>query len=292
MHEHLLSDARGLASDQDYVLDSQETATAELRLAAAAGLRAVVDPTGWGFGGPAPQLAEIASVSGVQIIAGVGVYLGRTRPDWIRELTEGGLTDLFLHALNDHIPGCEFRAGVVGVIAPDHPREPADDSILRAAARAAAESGRALIVRLDPRYEDGPDTVDVIAAAGLSPARVVLSNIDGYAREPRILRALAATGATLKWCFGYEAPPRAGLRLATDTQRADALLALWRDGFHAQVLACGVWTRAALRANGGFGYGHLLDRVVPALHARGVTTSEVRHLLVEQPSGLLDQDHG
>jgi phosphotriesterase-related protein len=146
-----------------------------------------------------------------------------------------------------------------------------------------------MIVRLDPRYEDGPQTVELIAAAGLEPSRIVLSNIDGYVSDPTMLRRLAASGATLKWSFGYEAPPRPGLRSATDAQRADALVELFSQGFKRQVLACGVWTRSALSHNGGFGYRHLLAAAVPALRDRGLREADLRGLLVEQPAWLLNQ---
>ncbi|MEA2179282.1 MAG: phosphotriesterase-related protein, partial [Solirubrobacteraceae bacterium] len=69
---------------------------------------------------------------------------------------------------------------------------------------------------------------------------------------------------------------------ATDEQRLDALCDLLGDGRH--VLACGIWTPAALRANGGFGYDHLLTAVAPALRARGV---DPRPLLVDEPARLL-----
>ena len=69
MHEHLLSDARALAPDEDYLLDSEELAVRELGLAGAEGLSTVVDPTAWGFGGPAPRLPEVSRASGVQIVA-------------------------------------------------------------------------------------------------------------------------------------------------------------------------------------------------------------------------------
>ncbi len=289
MHEHLLSDARGLADDPDYRLDDPALAAGELAHAAALGLRSVVDPTGWGFGGPVPELAEISRLSGVQIVAGVGVYLGRTRPAWVSREDVETLTRRFHSALTRRLPGCAFAAGIVGVIAPDHPIGEVDRRLLSAAATAAAATHSAVIIRLDPRYRDGPRLVDGLAAEGLAPERIVLSNIDGYADEPQQLDALARTGATLKWCFGYESPPRPGLRSATDAGRADAIVRLLAHGFTRQVLACGVWTRAALRAHGGFGYGHLMTGAVPLLSARGVGPGELANLLVDQPRRLLDR---
>jgi phosphotriesterase-related protein len=354
MHEHLLSDASALGIPDspdgpagDTVLDDAELAASELRLAAGAWrasspdsiagmsgnearLPVVVDPTVWGFGGPDPRLAEVSRASGVAMVAGVGAYVPRTRPEWLKEMDEDALADLFRTALTDRLPGCDFRAGIVGMLSPGLPlprrstpseRQPSgasglastdggtragddgdrrllrvgarseagDRRLLRAGARAAAETGSAAIVRLDPRRRDGLEVLEEMTAAGLAPERVVFSNIDGYARDLDALRELAAAGTTLKWCFGYEAPPRPGLVTATDVERADALISLLAEGHDRQVLACGVWTKAALHKYGGWGYDHLPNTVLPMLRDRGLTDAELEHLLIAEPRRLLDR---
>ena len=128
-----------------------------------------------------------------------------------------------------------------------------------------------------------------MADAGLAPERVVFSNVDGYARDLDALQELAAAGATLKWCFGYEAPPRPGLATATDAERADAVAPLLAEGHDRQVLACGVWTKAALHKYGGWGYDHLPTTVVPMLRDRGLTSVALHDLLVTEPRRLLDR---
>ncbi|MBS1894656.1 MAG: phosphotriesterase [Actinobacteria bacterium] len=291
MHEHLLSDASALGIP-DAVLDDEELAREELSRAGEAGIAAVVDPTVWGFGGPSPRLADLSRASGVAIVAGVGAYVPKARPRWLTALDEEALLERFRDALLDRLPGCGFRAGIVGVLAPGLPLDddPWERGLLRAGARAAAETGSAAVVRLDPRRRDGPAVLDAMAAAGLGPERVILSNVDGYARDLATLRELAAAGATLKWCFGYEAPPRAGLATATDAERADAVAALLADGHARQVLACGIWTPAALHAHGGWGYDHLPLAVLPMLRERGLDDAALRALLVEEPRRLLDRD--
>jgi phosphotriesterase-related protein len=327
MHEHLLSDASGLRIPadpdgpvDDVVLGDAGLAVEELGLTAAAWRASspdligsesgdearrsvVVDPTVWGFGGPASGLAEVSRRSGVAIVAGVGAYLPRTRPGWLAAMGEDALTELFLTSLTDHLPRCEFRAGIVGMLAPGLPlpsrlssirrqaSENADGErrLLRPGARAAAETGSAAIVRLDPRRRDGLEVLEEMTGAGLAPERVVFSNVDGYARDLDALREWAEAGATLKWCYGYEAPPRPGLATATDAERADAVTALLSEGHHRQVLACGVWTKSALHAHGGWGYDHLPRRAVPMLRDRGLTDRDLNELLITEPRRLLDR---
>jgi phosphotriesterase-related protein len=301
MHEHLFSDASALGipadpdgPERDVVLDDPGLAVEELGLAAGAwrsdkSAPLVVDPTVWGFGGPDPRLADVSRESGVAVVAGVGAYVPRTRPEWINQMDEDELHSLFLTALTQGLPECDFKAGIVGMLSPGFPLDEADRHLLRAGARAAAETGSAAIIRLDPRRHDGLDVLEVTTAAGLAPERVVFSNVDGYARDLDALRELAAAGATLKWCFGYEAPPRPGLATATDAERADSVASLLGEGYQRQVLACGVWTKAALHKYGGWGYDHLPTTVVPMLRDRGLTSVELHDLLVTEPRRLLDR---
>jgi phosphotriesterase-related protein len=55
------------------------------------------------------------------------------------------------------------------------------------------------------------------------------------------------------------------------------------------VRACGIWTKAALHAHGGWGYDHLPRTVVPALRDRGLDDAALTRLLVTEPRRLLDR---
>lgn len=319
MHEHLLFDARALRSpareplpaqrrvtietlgflrynqlalDDNLHVDEPALAAAELDDARAAGLSAVVDLTVWGFGGPAPALPQVAREAGVHVIAGVGAYLGRTQPDWLRALDADQLATLFVRALTERLPGCEHRAGIVGLVGAGIPPAPEEERAVRAAGAAAAQTGSAVVVRVDPRARAAPRLLELLAHEGLLADRVVISNVDGYATDHAYVAELAATGATLKWCFGYEAPPRVGLTAATDAQRIDAIVTLLERGHVRQVLACGAWTKTALRRRGGPGLDHVLRRVVPALRERGVSDDQLDRMLTGEPRRLLDRPGG
>ena len=280
MHEHLVSDLSALVPGA--TLDDPDLAARELALAGAAGLGTVVDPTVWGFGGPSAALPEIARAAGVHVIAGAGAYLGRTLPPWLQELSVDALTEHLVACLTAELPGCGFRAGVLGLIGTGHPVAPVEERVLRATAAAALETGACVLARVDARGGGAAPGLDLLLAEGVPGERIVLSNIDGLHADRARLRELLATGASLKWCFGYEAPPRAGLWSATDAQRIDAVCDLGGEGD--QVLACGIWTPAALRAHGGFGYDHLMRTVVPRLRERG---ADVEAMLVDVPRRLL-----
>ena len=316
MHEHLLLDARILhapsrepppedprvtlenlgfvrwnllALEDNLVLDDAELAARELALAAADGQRAVVDLTCWGLGPSPDRLPAIARATGMHVVAGCGVYLDRPHPAEVRGLAEAELAELLRDALEDEIPGAGFRAGLLGLIGTSAPVTPAEHRVLRAAGRAAAPTGAAVTVRLDPSERRGEWVLDELGAAGCPPEQVIFGNVDEFL-DVGYLRALAAAGATLELCFGNEAYYRDGYKDPTDGERLAGAIALLEAGLaDRMVLGCSVWTKSQLRAYGGMGYAHVLRRIVPELSRRGVGEEELRQMLVANPARLLDR---
>jgi phosphotriesterase-related protein len=317
MHEHLLADARVLhaaareplpesdrvtienlgflrwnllALEDNLVLDDAELAVAELARARALGQRAVVDLTVWGLGGRPGDLPAIARACGLHVIAGCGAYLDRPHPPEVAGVAEDELTERFVAALEHEIePGGGIRAGLLGIIGTSEPVTESERRVLRAAGAAAARTGAAVTVRLDPAARRGEWVLEQLAEAGCPPAQVIFGNVDEFP-EPEYLGALARAGATLEWCFGNEAYYRDGYKDATDAERLDAICAVLEGGFTDRcVLGCSVWTKTQLRAYGGMGYDHVLRRIVPVLRARGVPEDAVDAMLVDNPRRLLDR---
>ena len=217
---------------------------------------------------------------------GSGRYIPRTRPEWLTELDEDALADLFLSALTDRPARVRFprrdrrhaRARPPARRA-RRPWSPTglprstgwERGLLRAGARAAAETGSAAIVRLDPRRRDGLEVLEVMTERR---ARAGARRLQQHRRlRPRPRRAARAGrgGSDLEVVLRLRGSPRPGLATATDAERADAVAALLAEGHRRQVLACGIWTKAALHEYGGWGYDHLPTTVVPMLRERGLS---------------------
>jgi phosphotriesterase-related protein len=167
-----------------------------------------------------------------------------------------------------------------------------------AAGRVAAETGVAVSVRLDPAAPDGRAMLDRLAAVGCPASQVLFPNADellgaaGAAELQRLAR-LAEAGATLEFCFGNVFRLREGFPCQADERRLDVLTTLIGRGLaHRLVLGQSVWMKIQLRRHGGYGYGHLMRTIVPALQARGVGRTQVQQMLVGNPRRLLDRTAG
>lgn len=318
MHEHLIADARVLHSpardetppdgdrvtienlgfvrwnllalEDNLVLDDAELAARELGHAAELGQGAVVDLTSWGLGATPAALPAISRTTGMHVVAGCGVYLDRPHPEWIAGLDDEALAGYFVGALEDELDSAGFRAGLLGIVGTSEPISGSEWRVLRATAAAAGMTGAALTVRLDPAARRGPEVLAALEAAGCPPGQVIFGNVDEFL-DLVYLRELAAVGANLEWCFGNEAYYRDGYKDPTDAERLDAFTELLAEPGAAErcLLGCSVWTKSQLRAFGGMGYDHLLRRVVPDLHRRGVGDDLLDRMLVANPARLLDR---
>lgn len=319
MHDHLLSDASRLRRDgaapapagdvvsidtlgylrwntlalaDNLVLDDPALAGRELARAVGAGQRAVVECSSWGLGPRHAGLPEISVVSGMTIVSSYGAYVPRIVPGWIAQMSEAELEQHFVEAVTVGIPGAGFRAGMLGIMGTTGDLERREREQLRAAARAAVRTGASVSVRLDPEAFRGPEVLRLMGAEGIAAERVVFANVDEYL-DAAYWTDLSDAGAVLEMCFGTEAVHVGRVDNPSDRER----LAFFPEFLAAHpdarvVLGESVWTKAQLRAYGGFGYAYLLDRIVPELRRRGMAEDRLDAMLVSEPRRLLDLSEG
>jgi phosphotriesterase-related protein len=103
-------------------------------------------------------------------------------------------------------------------------------------------------------------------------------------------RRALAMGLTVELdLFGYPGWTNANfLHMPTDCQRAEALLQLASEGWSSQLLMShDVCQKMQLTSRGGFGYDHILTRVVPLLLSLGASESFLHQMGVLTPARLL-----
>lgn len=323
MHEHCLVDARVWTSpagepmpasplvtienlgflrwnfhslSDNLLLDDPELAIRELSPLSQYGDSAIVDLTPSTLTTQEQVLAEVSRRAGVHIVRGCGFYVHPTHPDWVETATASALKDFFVSELTDGIGDTGIRPGIIGELGTLSPPTQRELRILAAAGEAAAETGAAVNVHLDPFGHHGLTAVQTLRDSGVAPDRIVLSHLDAYiALDHSYHRELASTGVILEFDnFGLEqyTTLRGELaRNASDLERLQHLAGLIHDGFVGQlVLGLDVFTKAQLCRFGGTGYDHLLKRLVPVLQEQfDVTDAQVRTMLVDTPRRVLDR---
>lgn len=286
MHEHLLIDVEWIRSRFTYdVLDDEVLAIEELGAYAAGGGRSMVDLTVPDTRRDPDALARISAATGVHIVMGCGWYREPYYPPEIDALPVRELARRLRAEIEEGVGEARIRPGIVGEIGSHKGVVTAkEERVLRAAARAAKESGLALETH-SVGERVGLEHLEILREEGLDAGRVIIGHSDTYLHLDYQL-AIVRAGATVSF-------DQIGMYPRStwwSEKLADIIATLWVAGFGDQiVLATDICKKAHLRAFDGPGYGWLLDTYVPFLRERGITQAQLDQMLITTPRRLLER---
>lgn len=293
-HEHLVTHPPEFLGDPDLTL-AEDDAARELAAFASAGGGAVVEMTTLDYGRDGEALARLSRRSGIHIVAATGfnkaIYAdaisGRFTTDaiaaWmIREVREGlipfGSTDLAREA------GTAVRAGLIKASSSlDGPT--ANE---RRVFEAAAEAHRVTGAPISTHTEKGTWAVEqarLLIDLGVPPDSVLLGHLDLRPDLTYILGVLA-TGVSV----GIDQIGKS--KYLPDETRLDLVLALIEHGHIERLYLSGdIARRSGWSVAGGKGLAYVPRDVSAALAARGLSSSQIRTLLVTNPARLFGISH-
>ena len=293
MHEHLLIgwpgwEADALAPPQARA-DIVATCTERMLELKELGVRTVLDPCPIDIGRDVEIMAEVSQRSGVDVICATGLYkedLGaapyfRFRDPFVDVVAE--MTEIFVREITEGVGDTGIRPGVIKVATSAHRVTPYEEGVLRAAARAAKQTGLPITTHTD-EGSMGREQLDILAAEGADLGRVIVGHACGSA-DLRYHTDLLDRGCYL----GFD---RFGLELLQpDRLRLAALIGLLGIGFHERIVLshdC-VWCWRGrplplpVELAPEWDSNHVLKRIVPRLRAAGVSEEKITAMLVDNP---------
>ncbi|MBE7036804.1 MAG: hypothetical protein E7403_05885 [Ruminococcaceae bacterium] len=280
------------ALKDNLLLDNEEIAIHELSFFKNAGGDTVVDASLPGIGRDPKALKRIAEATGLNIIMGTGFYVGETHPEALSSMTEREIADLMVKELTEGIDG--IPAGYIGEIGISEIFDDKERRVLRSAAIASLDTGAAINVHINPWTVNGLEAADILLNAGVAPKKICISHIDVENREEYIF-ALLEKGVYVEFDnFGKEYYIRREVRnsgyglFVHDTDRVTLLKKMIDKGYLNQILlSCDVCLKNLLHTYGGWGYDHVLTNIVPMMEDEGITDSQIKTLLIENPAQWL-----
>ncbi|HEX5588727.1 MAG TPA: hypothetical protein VFX65_00365 [Candidatus Limnocylindrales bacterium] len=266
---------------------------AELARYRDAGGSALVDVTLPGVGRDPAWLVRLARATGLHLVMGCGWYRGAHYPaetlvdrrsvddladELIREAEEG-------IAVDDGAGSIRVHPGIIGEIGTDKPWLSAqEERVHRACARAARRTGLAITTHavMSPV---GLAQLDVFAAEGADPSRVVIGHADSYPVLDHYLEIIRR-GANVEFDFlGMSFTP---MERHGEPRVIDLLLELLSRGHADRVLLSqDVCHNQQLRHYEGNGYTYLQEAFLPRLRARGASDAEIDQLTIANPRRIL-----
>ena len=292
MHEHVfvLSEEIRLnypaGWDEDERIDD---AIAKLNVLAGRGCQTVVDPTVLGLGRDIRRVQRVASGTGVNLIVATGLYTYDAIPAYFeyRLPRHGGLdplAQLFISDITDGIAGTGIKAAFLKCAIDEPGLTQGVERVMRAVARAHAETGAPITVHTHPGSGSGREAVRVLREEGADLTKVVLGH-SGDTTDVDYLSELADAGCLL----GMD---RFGLDVITPLeQRVGTVAAMCERGYTGSMVlshdaSCYIdWFPQEVipMFAPAWHYQHLFDDVLPALRARGVTDDQIETMLVANP---------
>lgn len=284
-------------------LSDPAVAAAELRQFAYSGGETIVDVTPKNLGGDLRRVKGITRELGLNCVHGTAIYTEPFHPPRVKKQSVDELRAEFVSDVRDGVDATDVRAGLIGEIGLSGHIHETEEKILRAAARAAVDTGAPLSVhppgrtlrsqqdRTYPSSRWGLDILDIIEEEGLPPNRVALCHMDRTIYEDlSYQREIATRGAYLEYdLWGHELYlDRYDDAYMPDTQRLEFTTKLIEEGYASNLLfSQDVCNKVQYTKYGGDGYAHILRNVTGMLRSRGVDNSTIDRILKKNPQEWL-----
>src|SRR5581483_23562 len=284
-HEHLLCDLWRIHNSYENILDDESLAIRELAEYRQAGGTCLVDATSCGLGRSPRALRRISEASGIHIVMGSGWYRESVYPALVYERDTNALADLIVEEFTEGVEGTGIRAGLIGEIGTERSHiTPAQERVFRAAARAQRRTGACVMTHTTHFGELALEQISLLRDEGVPPDRIVISHLGDRHNTTQLLKVAAQRVYLSVDNIGYT-----GNGYPPDEVRAHNVCLLAAEGHLGQVVLGGdVCLKTHLRAYGGKGYAHVIQRFLPMLRGQGLAEDSIRQMTVINPARMLD----
>lgn len=276
--------------DNTMILDEQESIEEVMRFKLAGG-GTIVDTTTLGLARDPLALRRISAATGLHVSMGAGYYVHLSHPSDMDERSEEQIYEEIVRDVEVGVGDTGIRCGHIGEIGVDQ-QTPNEMKVVRAAARAQRRTGAML--NIHQLYVAGQRTghaiADAIEQSGGSLRRTVFSHMDGSEADLDYQVSLLDRGLTLEYdLFGLEIyMPRYELAMPSDASRVNGIAQLIEAGWIDQITISHDSCMKIMRVKyGGWGYAHILNRILPRFRKAGVTDGQIEAIMVDNPRRLL-----
>jgi phosphotriesterase-related protein len=296
MHEHIfglspeiLWNWPDIPEGWDLELRAQEAA-AKLNALKAAGIDTIVDLTVIGLGRYIPAVQRVAELTDVNIVAATGLYTYDALPPYFGNRGPGSLfggpdrlAEFFIRDITSGIGRTGVKAAMLKCATGRPGTTPGVERVIRAVAEAHLETGAPITTHSESSTRNGLDQQKLLGSLGVDLSRVVIGHA-GDSTDLSYLCELAAAGS-------YLGMDRFGIEFTSFTDRVDTVAALCERGLAGQlVLSHDSYCfndrfdpAVVAERHPNYHLLHISQDVLPALRARGVTSEQIRTMLVDNP---------
>ena len=274
-------------------LDDIESAIVEVKRFAAQGGRTILEACADQGNGRDPEgLARISRESGLNVVMGSGIFLDPVHGPEHLDGTVREIADRIVRDLTVGAQGTNIRAGFIGEIFVGQPFTNRERNSLAGACLAQRETGVPIQIHMPGWYRLGDEVLDFVAAQGVPMQSVVLCHSnpsgDDYEYQTRLLKRGIYLQYDMIGMQVFYADQQAAC--TSDEDDARNIARLVGAGFGDRVLMSqDIFMKILLRANGGPGYGHIVEFFLPRLARHGVPLQQGIAMMTDNPRRLFEE---
>jgi phosphotriesterase-related protein len=178
MHEHVLNSSAGIPQTFPELVDRDQAIArgiAALKDAAAEGVRTYVDVTTMDLGRDIGVIRTVAEQVDVHIIAATGIWVDIPR-SIARGVNPDQLAKAFIRDIEVGLDGTDIKPGVIKVATTEEGVTPANEVVLRAAARASNHTGVPITTHTAAPERVGNGQVQIFLEEGVDLNRVYIGH--------------------------------------------------------------------------------------------------------------------
>ena len=274
-------------------LDDIESAIVEVKRFAAQGGRTILEACADQGNGRDPEgLARISRESGLNVVMGSGIFLDPVHGPEHLDGTVREIADRIVRDITVGAQGTNIRAGFIGEIFVGQPFTNRERNSLAGACLAQRETGVPIQIHMPGWYRLGDEVLDFVAAQGVPMQSVVLCHSnpsgDDYEYQTRLLKRGIYLQYDMIGMQVFYADQQAAC--TSDEDDARNIARLVGAGFGDRVLMSqDIFMKILLRANGGPGYGHIVEFFLPRLARHGVPLQQGIAMMTDNPRRLFEE---
>lgn len=255
-----------------------------------AGGCAIVDCSCLGISRDPNADVYVAQETGLNIIMSTGMYVETSCPE-VKGLSLEEKTALFVKELTEGVDDTGIKAGVIGELGVNGFTK-YEQQTLAAGGAANKETGAAVLIHQPGTWKIGHFIVDTIEENGGNPEKIVLCHCDPVCDDIHYLESLLRRGVNLSFDqFGIESYLPGGGKgfwLPRDIDRIRAIARLCALGYSKQIVVSqDLSFKIFYVKNGGGGYAHILNDILPLMRIEGILETAIQNMLVSNPARIL-----
>lgn len=276
------------------VLDDLETAVYEVNRFKKAGGDTIVDLTNIGIKRDLKKIREVSRRTGVNVIAGCGLYTGLTVPEPYASMNARQLADWMIDEIRNGDQETGIKPGVIGEIGTSETVEPLEAKSLRAAAWANLETGLPIYIHTYPWSRASLDAIGILTHEGVKPEQICICHLDvEFDRE--YLEKVFDTGAYAmfdnfgkEYYFTKQDAVFSGGPFETDLDRVRMIIRMIREGHTDRLmLATDVCLKSLLHSYGGWSYDHIFTNIIEMMENEGIAPEDIDTVIHKNPRRFL-----